>query len=67
MSNNQLYYIHNDHLGHPEAITGANQAVVWKAQTSSYDSSVVQNSLPLNGYETDCEKIRRIIHYTPYA
>ncbi|EPH38397.1 hypothetical protein L291_3891 [Acinetobacter guillouiae MSP4-18] len=20
------------------------------------------NSLPLNGYETDCEKIRRIIH-----
>lgn len=45
ISNNQLYYIHNDHLGRPEAITGANQAVVWKAQTSSYDSAVVQSSI----------------------
>ncbi|MEG1725536.1 MAG: RHS repeat-associated core domain-containing protein [Anaerovoracaceae bacterium] len=45
VSNNQLYYIHNDHLGRPEVITGANQAVVWKAQTSSYDSAVVQSSI----------------------
>ncbi|KAF1026635.1 MAG: putative deoxyribonuclease RhsC [Acinetobacter bereziniae] len=45
MSNNQLYYIHNDHLGRAEAITGANQAIVWKAQTSSYDSAVVQSSI----------------------
>lgn len=45
VANNQLYYIHNDHLGRPEAITSANQAVVWKAQTSSYDSAVVQSSI----------------------
>lgn len=45
LSNNQLYYIHNDHLGRPEAVTGANQAIVWKAQTSSYDSAVVQSSI----------------------
>lgn len=45
VSNNQLYYIHNDHLGRPEVITDLNKAVVWKAQTSSYDSAVVQSSI----------------------
>ncbi|MNG46576.1 putative deoxyribonuclease RhsC [compost metagenome] len=45
VSNNQLYYIHNDHLGRPEIITDANKAVVWKALTSSYDSAVVQSSI----------------------
>ena len=45
LSNNQFYYIHNDHLGRPEVITDSNQAVVWKAQLSSYDSAVVQSSI----------------------
>lgn len=45
VSNNQFYYIHNDHLGRPEVITDSNQAVVWKAQLSSYDSAVVQSSI----------------------
>lgn len=45
MSNNQLYYIHNDHLDRPKVITDANQAVVWKAQTNSYESAVVQSSI----------------------
>ncbi|QLD60043.1 RHS domain-containing protein [Acinetobacter sp. MYb10] len=45
VSNNQFYYIHNDHLGRPEVITDSNQAVVWKAQQSSYDSAVVQSSI----------------------
>ena len=45
LSNNQLYYIHNDHLGRPEVISDANKAVVWQAQTSSYDSTVVESSI----------------------
>ena len=45
LSNNQFYYIHNDHLGRPEVITDSNQAVVWKSQLSSYDSAVVQSSI----------------------
>ncbi|MDR0236396.1 RHS repeat-associated core domain-containing protein [Acinetobacter sp.] len=45
VANNQFYYIHNDHLGRPEIITDANQAIVWKAQLSSYDSAVVHSSI----------------------
>lgn len=45
VSNNQFYYIHNDHLGRPEVVTNSNQTVVWKAQLSSYDSAVVQSSI----------------------
>ncbi|MFH4158605.1 RHS repeat-associated core domain-containing protein [Acinetobacter bereziniae] len=45
VTNNQFYYIHNDHLGRPEIITDANQAIVWKAQLSSYDSAVVHSSI----------------------
>ncbi|MFW1801920.1 RHS repeat-associated core domain-containing protein [Acinetobacter nematophilus] len=45
VTNNQFYYIHNDHLGRPEIITDSNQAIVWKAQLSSYDSAVVHSSI----------------------
>ncbi|RSZ24869.1 RHS repeat protein [Acinetobacter bereziniae] len=45
VTNNQFYYIHNDHLGRPEIITDVNQAIVWKAQLSSYDSAVVHSSI----------------------
>lgn len=47
--NNQVYYIHNDHLQRPEVITDTNKAVVWKTNTSSYDSAVIQSSIgPFN-------------------
>ncbi|WP_353167202.1 RHS repeat-associated core domain-containing protein [Acinetobacter sp.] len=45
VTNNQFYYIHNDHLGRPEIITDSNKAIVWKAQLSSYDSAVVHSSI----------------------
>lgn len=43
--NNQIYYIHNDHLNRPEMITNTSKSIVWKAQTSSYDSAVIQSSI----------------------
>lgn len=45
VTNNQVYYIHNDHLSRPEIITNANKAIVWKSQSSSYDSAVIQSSI----------------------
>ena len=29
--NNQIYYLHNDHLGRPQLATNSSQQVVWKA------------------------------------
>ncbi|EPF71944.1 RHS repeat-associated core domain-containing protein [Acinetobacter rudis] len=43
--NNQIYYIHNDHLNRPEMITNTSKSIVWKGQTSSYDSAVIQSSI----------------------
>jgi len=42
---NKLNFVHSDHLGRPEILTNTNKAVVWKAQTSSYDSSMVQSNI----------------------
>ncbi|MDR7017052.1 RHS repeat-associated core domain-containing protein [Acinetobacter sp. 3657] len=42
---NKVNFVHSDHLGRPEILTNASKAVVWKAQTSSYDSSMIQSSI----------------------
>lgn len=42
---NKVYYVHTDHLGRPESITNSDKAVVWKAQTTSYDSTMVKSSI----------------------
>lgn len=43
--NGQIHYIHNDHLGRPELITNSGQVIIWKAQNTSYDRSIVQEDI----------------------
>ena len=43
--NNQIYYLHNDHLGRPQLATNTSQQVVWKASTLAFDRSVTQDSI----------------------
>ena len=45
ISNNQLYYVHNDHLGRPEVITDQSQAIVWQARLEAFDRSVLTTSI----------------------
>ena len=43
--NNQVYYLHNDHLGRPQLATNSTQQVVWKAANTAFDSTVTQDSI----------------------
>lgn len=42
---NQLYYVHNDHLGRPEVITDSSATIVWRAQLEAFDSTVLTSSI----------------------
>jgi RHS repeat-associated protein len=43
--NNQIYYLHNDHLGRPEAATNSAMATVWKASNLAFDRTVTQDTI----------------------
>ncbi len=59
-SNNQVVFLHDDHLGTPQAATGSSQSVVWSATyqpfgyTSTRAGTIVQN-LRLPGQEFEIE------------
>lgn len=40
-----LYYIHNDHLGRPEAVTDQLKAVKWRANNFAYDRTVTTDTI----------------------
>lgn len=43
--NNQLYAIHNDHLGRPEVITRSPNTVVWRAKNSAFGRSILTDQI----------------------
>jgi len=43
--NNQIYYLHNDHLGRPQLATNSTQQVVWKAANTAFDRTATQDSI----------------------
>ena len=45
IKNNQLYYVHNDHLARPEVITDSSATVVWRAQLEAFDRTVLTSSI----------------------
>jgi RHS repeat-associated protein len=43
--NNQVYFIHNDHLGRPEIATNTAKAKVWQANNYAYNRTVTSDSI----------------------
>jgi RHS repeat-associated protein len=42
---NALYFIHNDQLGRPEAVTSSLQTVVWRANNAAFDRTVTTDTI----------------------
>lgn len=43
--NNQLYYIHTDHLNRPEIVTNTAKSIVWRANNYAFDRRVTQDTI----------------------
>jgi RHS repeat-associated protein len=60
IDNNQIYYVHNDHLATPQQMTDQNQAVVWAVDYKPFGevtttTNTVENNLRFPGQYYDSE------------